>query len=162
MDPVLISLVSALTALVASIIGPFVTIRVAKRQITASVVSANRHKWISELRDMVAELIALMTAVVVIRSRFKGTWDRGLGVLEANPALVDKVERITLVQWKIRLLLNPAEPPSVELHRRIQDTLKALQQDSWDEAALMEGIESITRLTQDILKQEWQRVKAGT
>jgi hypothetical protein len=162
MDPVLISLVSALTALVASVIGPFVTVGVAKRQIQASVVSANRHKWISELRDMVAELVSLMTAVVVVRSRYKGPWNRGLGVLEENPELIDKVERITLVQWKIRLLLNPAEAPSLELHQRIWDTFKALQQESWDEAALMEGIESITRLTQDILKHEWQRVKAGT
>ena len=49
MDPVLISLVSALTALVASVVGPIVTVAVAKRQITASVVSSNRHRWISEL-----------------------------------------------------------------------------------------------------------------
>ena len=122
MDPALISLVSALTALVASVVGPFVTVRVAKRQITASVVSANRHKWISEVRDMVAEIIALMTAVVVIRSRWKGPWNRGLAVLEENPGLIDKIERITLVQWKIRLLLNPVEPRSIELHRRRMDT----------------------------------------
>lgn len=162
MDPVLISLVSALTALVASVVGPIVTVGVSRRQIRASVVSANRHKWIAELRDMVAELISLMTAVVVVRSRYKGPWNRGLGLLEEHPGLIDKVERITLVQWKIRLLLNPVEAESVELHQRIWDTFKALQQESWDEGALMQGIEDITRLAQDILKREWQRVKAGT
>lgn len=162
MDPVLISLVSALTALVASVIGPFVTIGVAKRQITASVVSANRHKWIAELRDMVAELISLMTAVLVVRSRWRGPWNRGLGAVAESPALLDKVQRITLVQWKIRLLLNPVEPPSVDLHRCIEDTFRMLQDETWDEASVAARIEAIARLTQDILKHEWQRVKAGT
>jgi hypothetical protein len=60
MDPVFISLVSACTALVASIVGPMVTLSVAKRQINASVLSANRQRWIESLRDLVAELISLM------------------------------------------------------------------------------------------------------
>ena len=42
MDALLISLVSAATALVASIIGPVVTLSVAKRQFNATVLSANR------------------------------------------------------------------------------------------------------------------------
>lgn len=50
MDPLLISLVSACTALVASVVGPFVTLAVAKRQFNATVLSANRQKWIETLR----------------------------------------------------------------------------------------------------------------
>jgi len=42
MDPVLIGVISACTALVASIIGPIVTLTVAKRQFNATVLSANR------------------------------------------------------------------------------------------------------------------------
>ena len=53
----LISLLSALVALVAVIVGPIVTWRIAKRQIQASVVSANRQNWINDLREAVAGFI---------------------------------------------------------------------------------------------------------
>ena len=42
MDALLVSLVSARTALVASIVGPLVTLTVATRQFNATVLSANR------------------------------------------------------------------------------------------------------------------------
>jgi len=71
MDPLLISLVSACTALVASIVGPIVTLTVARRQFSANVLSANRQKWIETLRDMLAELISLMVAVLVVKAGWK-------------------------------------------------------------------------------------------
>jgi len=71
MDPLLISLVSACTALVASIVGPLVTLTVAKRQINANVLSANRQKWIENLREALAELISLLVADVVVISIWK-------------------------------------------------------------------------------------------
>ena len=55
MDPLLISLVSACTALVTSVVGPIVTLAVARRQFNANVLSANRQKWIEELRDVLSE-----------------------------------------------------------------------------------------------------------
>ena len=55
MDALLISVISACTALVASIAGPLVTLTVSRRQFNASVLSANRQKWIDSLRDMLAE-----------------------------------------------------------------------------------------------------------
>ena len=56
MDPLLISLVSACTALVASIVAPFVTLTVARQRFNATVLSANRQKWIETLRDMLVEI----------------------------------------------------------------------------------------------------------
>lgn len=44
MDTMLIGLVSACTALVASIASPIVTLTVSKRQFNATVLSANRQK----------------------------------------------------------------------------------------------------------------------
>jgi hypothetical protein len=161
MDSMLLSLVSACTALVASILGPFVTVAVAKRQIAASVISTNRHKWIGELRDMVAELISLISAVVIVRSRWKGPWNRGLAAIEEDSRLIEKFERIMLVQWKIRLLLNPNEGQDMELHDSIMSAFHGLQDETWDEKAMLANVEKITRLAQVILKREWQRVKAG-
>jgi hypothetical protein len=77
MDSLLISLVSACTALVASVVGPVVTLAVAKRQFNANVLSANRQKWIETLRDMLAELISLLVSALVIKSGWKDKWDKG-------------------------------------------------------------------------------------
>jgi len=45
------AIVSAITALVAVIVSPLVSIIVAKNQISASVVSSSRQVWINRLRD---------------------------------------------------------------------------------------------------------------
>jgi hypothetical protein len=162
MDPVLISLISACTALVASVVGPMVTLAVAKRQINANVVSANRHKWIEALRDSLAELISMMAAVVVVKASWKGTWNRGLGALEADPKLIEKVQRIIELQWRIRLLLNPLEPDHQELAQSIHQAFLRLQEEGAAEEQTLHDIEHFSSLAQAILKREWQRVKHGT
>ena len=49
-DAITVSFVSALTALAASVIAPFVTMHVAHRQFNSTVLSANRQRWIEGLR----------------------------------------------------------------------------------------------------------------
>lgn len=162
MDPLLISLVSACTALVASVVGPFVTLAVAKRQFNATVLSANRQKWIETLRDLLAELISLLVAALVIKSGWKDKWDKGLGPITRDPALLQKLERIVLVQWKIRLLVNPTEGDHQQLNQTIETAFKRLQSEDSHDSETEADIESITRLGQGILKREWERVKRGT
>jgi len=94
MDPLTISLVSACTALVASIVGPLVTLAVARRQFNATVLSANRQKWIETLRDLLAEAISLIVAALVIKSRYKDQWNEGRTAFEGNPALLEKLQRL--------------------------------------------------------------------
>ena len=161
MDSLLISLISACTALVASIVAPFVTLSVARRQFNATVLSANRQKWIESLRDLLAELISLFVAALVVKSKWKDTWNKGLGPLDADPALIAKLERIVLVEWKIRLLINPAEPDHQQLYRAIDTAFKRLQSEDMNESDTEADLEMITDLAQKILKREWQRVKQG-
>ena len=162
MDPLLISLVSACTALVAPIVGPIVTLTVARRQFSANVLSANRQKWIESLRDMLAELISLMVAVLVVKAGWKDKWDKGLGAIAADPTLLSKLERIVLVQWRIRLLINPTEMDHEELYRSIETAFARIQADDSADAETDADIPKITRLGQAILKREWERVKRGT
>ena len=161
MDALLVSLVSACTALVASIVSPFVTLAVARRQFAATVLSANRQKWIETLRDLLAELISLMGMALVVKLQWKDEWDKGLAPVAARPELLAKLERIVLVQWKIRLLINPNESD----HRALQDALDAAQkriQAPQSELAESDAdIERIAKLAQAILKREWERVKRG-
>jgi hypothetical protein len=161
MDPLVIGLVSACTALVASIVGPIVTLTVAKRQFNATVLSANRQKWIETLRDTLAELISLLVAASVIKAQWKDGWEKGRGALMADPALLEKLERVVLAQSKIRLLLNPTEPDHQRLDQSIETALKRLQAEESTDAETEADIGIITKLAQSILKREWQRVKHG-
>ena len=162
MDPLIISMVSAATALVASIVGPLVTLSVGKRQFAATVLSTNRQRWIEQLRDLLAEFIAQLGTVWVIRATWQGKWDKGLAPIAADPARVEKMQRLLLVQWKIRLMLNPTEADHQELYAAVEKALDRLREERSEETETATDIEAISRLGQMILKREWQRVKSGT
>ena len=157
MDSALLSLVSACTALVASIAGPFVTLAVAKRNFNATVISANRQKWIEALRDMLAELISLFVAALLVKVKWKrqreqDKWDQGRAALVAEPALLDKVQQMVHTQAKIRLLLNPNEADHQRLYQAIETAGKRLQSAETHESETEADIEGITKLAQAILK----------
>jgi hypothetical protein len=65
------------------------------------------------LRDLLAELISLVVAGLVVKSKWKDKWDGGRGPLAADPEWLAKLERIVLVRWKIRVLINPTEPEAM-------------------------------------------------
>ena len=161
MDPLFISLVSACTALVASIVGPIVTLAVARRQFNATVLSANRQKWIESLRDMLAELVSPLVAALVIKSEWQGKWERGRAAFSADPRLIDKLQRLVFAQSKITLLINPTEPDHQNLVQVIDAALKRLQSEQATEEDTAADIATVTDLAQRSLKREWQRVKMG-
>src|SRR4029453_7494592 len=107
LDPLLIGVISALTALVASVAGPLVTLRVARRQFDANVLSTNRQKWIEALRETLSEFIALMVPALVLKKQWKENWNEGFAALEKDPALIEKLERLVMAQSRLWLLINP-------------------------------------------------------
>lgn len=162
MDSITVSVISAGTAMVASVLGPIVTLAVAKRQFNANVLSANRQRWLETLRDTLAELASQIVGVVIIKTGREGQWKDGFNAAAAEPAIMQRVERIVFLQWRIRLLTNTANADHAELCRTIEETLMKLKQPALDEPATRENVERITGLSQAILKREWERVKRGT
>lgn len=160
--PAILGLVSASTALVASIVGPVVTLTVARRQFSATVLSGNRQKWIEALRDDLAELIALLATGSVVKSKWKDKWEEGRVALNAEPALLDKFERIVLTQARIQLLINPADPDHQRLSEAIEAAAARLRSEEAPGSETVADIRTILRLSQSIIKREWQRVKLGT
>jgi type III secretory pathway component EscS len=159
--PLLIGMVSACTALVASVVGPVVTLTVAKRQFNATAISGNRHKWIETLRDELAELIALLATALVVKSKWKDKWEEGRGPVNSDPVMLEKFERIVLAQSKIQLLLNPNEEDHEQLREIIDVAARRLRSEDALETATDADIGIIVSLAQAILKREWQRVKQG-
>ena len=155
------SLITATTALVASVMSPFVTLRVARRQFRANVISTNRQKWIDTFRDRLSELLSLMNAAQVIKRHAIESWRGGLGPIQANLGLADKFERAYMALAEIRLLTNAADPE----HQRLNDALAAalthLQHDELRDGELAGSVEDVIALGRTIIRHEWGRVKRG-
>jgi hypothetical protein len=150
------AIITAATALAAVILGPIISIYVARRQIRASVVSTNRQVWINALRDAIAEWLTAEQVFYI--SKHTDFWQKA----DAQKAL----ENLALLEYRIRLLINPEEDDHaklVELLRKESDDLmKSLEsaRDQYDKQQAY-GDDEIISLAQSILKREWERVKQG-
>ena len=56
MDASNVQIITALTALVAVIVGPLVALHVAKMQNNVSVLAKSRQEWINTLRDEISQI----------------------------------------------------------------------------------------------------------
>jgi hypothetical protein len=157
----LLGVLSACTALIATIIGPLVALSVARRQFIATAVSGNRHRWIENLRNQLAELISLLAMALVVKSKWKDRWESGRGPL-SDPALLEKYEHIVLAQSQIQLLINPGDADHRRLAEAIDAATQRLRSEQAPDAEIEGDIQTIVKLGQAILKREWQRVKLGT
>jgi len=159
-SPLFVSLLTASTALVASILGPVVTFAVARRRFRADVISTNRQKWIDTFRDRVSELISLMTAAQLIKRHSAEAWRGGVGPA-ASLGAADKFEKAFMALSEVRLLTNASDPE----HQRLNDALAAalahLQHDELREEELEASVEEVIVLGRMIIRQEWRRVKRG-
>jgi len=90
-DATLVSFVSALTALVASIAGPIVTLYVARSQFRVSVRSANRQRWIDEFRDLIANFCAEIATSAQVREKIVRD---GRIVIQAESEFMSSFEKL--------------------------------------------------------------------
>lgn|SRR5574340_620887 len=147
--------ISAVTAMVAVVVGPMVSVYVARKQINASVLSSNRQAWINTLRDQLSELIGVLG---IIHTYVYSTEVHG-------DDFSKQIERALALESKIQLLTNPNESDHVELTTLIRKAvLHALStQTERKEGGQTFGEirQSILAKAQPILKREWVRVKDG-
>jgi hypothetical protein len=149
-----ITLTAIATALAATLISPFVSVYVARRQIRAALVSANRQAWINALRDDLSELFDVLEGLFVLRP----------GTLSAEEEIkywMEKNSRTRLLTNRIRLRLNPEEKPSNMLLALIGQLRAISFQQAGARDEFEQVMESAVSRTQEILKAEWRRVKAG-
>ncbi len=162
MSPVWVAFVAACSALVASVVGPFVTFAIARRQFRASVVAANREKWIGTLRETTAELISLCAAASAHLAKPGGPSVHGHARIRDDPALIPRFERLVLVRWNLRMLLNPTEPSHVAVVQAVDAATAELVAGTADPASLEPRMDAIAKAAQVVIREAWQRVKLGT
>ncbi len=153
------AIISAATALIAVVVAPISAYLIAKRQITATVVSTNRQAWINQLRDHLSQLHSLLFRLPMALKSPGGilTGQQVSGLFDRYNAALDEA---ALLRAKIVLMLNPKEPPHIDLAQLLDKALSAASA-----AALTESQPRLDELlgymSQNILKAEWVRVKAG-
>ena len=132
-------------SLAAVIVGPVVALKVAKRQIRASLVSANRVKWIDALRNDSAEFLVSITNTIA-------TWERGGA--EAS----DNLQKAFLAGTRIKLRLNILNQDE----NRLSEVIQAFVQDpKIASEKLGELGDRFDSLLRPILKREQEKVERG-
>jgi len=148
-----IAIISAVTALLAVLLGPLVSLWAAQRQSRVAVLSANRQAWINALRDLISEYVSISGLM------HAGDWSNRTEI-----EFDQKMERLVLLSAKIRLMLNPKEDDHQRLSKILGDLILTMgaravasgKRDS-EKARILVG--ELVLLSQTILKREWERVK---
>ena len=159
-DPSLIGIISACTALTASFTGPMVSLYVARVQIRASVRSANRQRWIEDFRETIASLCGQIAVVTQVRERMVESGRLSI----SSEADLKQLHQLISAATKIRLMINPIEPDHQALLARVERLLTlfrtAATGDDVQEHARDTAFE-ITNLSLAIIRHEWTRVQKG-
>jgi hypothetical protein len=160
-DATLIGFVSALTALIASIAAPIVTIYVARTQFKATVRSANRQRWIDEFRDLIAHFCAEIATSVQVREKIVSD---GRIVIQAESTILSSWEKLIYTANKIRLMINPLEREHQKLLETMNSLLVRFRTASTGDELQSEGQEivaQIVTMSVEIVRREWLRVQRG-
>jgi hypothetical protein len=117
----------------------------AAKQVRSSVVSANRQKWLDELRADIAEFVAEFVA-----TRSKGS---------AQQAVAERAEqgrKIHLRYVKIQLRLNPDRPEQAAILAALDALVADVNGSNADQL-----LQTLTRATQSLAQSVWRQVKSG-
>ena len=160
-DAAPLSLVSAFTALVASIAGPFVTLYVARTQMRVTVRSAYRQRWIEEFRELIAQLCS--DIAIAVQNREAMIKD-GRVVIGAERDLLGNFGKLVYTANKIRLMVDPLEREHQKFIASIEAllTLFRMGPEEGDLQTAGQAIaQEIVALTVAIVRREWARVRKG-
>ena len=147
---VVASVIAAATALVAVILGPFISFNASKRQMLGPM----RQTWINSLRDTIAEYTAKIGMGVPQPSALLASDDDLRH--KAQSERMEHLQTVLQLKAKIALLINPKEVDHQEIVRLTEVTFKAYE----------EGRDTTSQLAaliahaQQVLKREWNVIKA--
>jgi hypothetical protein len=154
-----ITLITATTAMIAGIAGPFVAYLVARKQIRASVISSNRESWIVALRDALAEYIAIVASAALLIGETRDTFD---AIARSDRELLRALERGMLVRCKVLLMTDPKGSADRELHGTIEAVYSALvKREIPAPTEWRARIEAVMSAGRTVMRAEWARVKRG-
>lgn len=147
----------------AAIIGPLAALwlgrqqnataeTIARRQISASLISANRQAWIDQLRDAIAQFQSLLVNLGF----------RGGHLIERSETEDERLEKAHYLRSRVALLLNPQEEDHQSLLGLLDKAISTAYSSGGESRRELNITQhEITGAAQRILKREWIRVKMG-
>ena len=147
----MITVVSLIVAALAVFVGPVISWQIARRQAMSSLEVANkqivapmRQKWINRLRELLAEVMS--SAHHYSLMGFEDRTD-------------EEYRRLLLLEEKIGLTLNPNEEDHRKLEVFIGKMIRAIERGSEGDKDFMTFHPEVRKLSREVLKREWDRVK---
>lgn len=144
--PVLISGLSLLVSLVAVIVGPFVSLKISKRQ----MISPIRQKWIDELRELMSVILSDCENVIIL--------GEGRGLLNDAKSNEAVFQKLLYLEKKLSLMLDTYQDDHIALLCSVRDITEAVHHGVGNLIDFGASVRCSTELTQRILKMEWERI----
>lgn len=177
-----IKYIPTLTALVAVVVGPIVSLKVVKKQIDNSLklseMQINNSLKLSQDQQNTARENANLQSKTVVLSKNRQDWINELrreisefivhahsmkyGVSpiqsqsEAFSKIAQTMDKFYLSYIKINLLINPSESDHIDLIRLLKKIHSGITQKDFD---IMAAQSELIEISQTVLKREWERVK---
>jgi hypothetical protein len=142
--------IGILLTLIVSVWNLRLTYRTATESRFINTVTAERVKWIQELRGNISKFCGATYSWITIYSSQSAV----------SPQAVELLKEIDRLGFQIRLQLNPKEEPDQEIEALIK--LIPQRTDVAELDSLKASLEKLTLSTQRLLKKEWEKVKAET
>lgn len=147
----LIPVISLVVAVLAVFVGPLISLRISRRQVLSSLEASNkqiiapmRQAWINNLRDLFAEL-----ASSALHYSVAGYEDR----------TDEEYRRLSLLEHKIQLMLNPKEDDHKALEQHVRSMIAALDRGKDGDQDFREAYSAVMKLSREVFKREWDRVR---
>lgn len=149
----IITIVSALLALLGVGFTAWVTYNNASRNAIVDALTKQRIEWLSNLREKFVEFNTITQEIYLDINHYKSTGTRPKNLLE-------KYHLLQKNRTHIRLLLNPQEISARRLNELSGELISLLfEEKDIDIEELIRILNSVDVHQQTILKAEWQRIK---
>jgi hypothetical protein len=153
--PAIAAVISAATALVALMVGPLLSLYVAKRQIAASVISNERKEWIGNLRHNIASFLATISSVLT-----QHAWIQTL----ERPWLKAKADDLFVFKAEISLLLDHDDGAHVKFNELLNETMTSFitfvkEPTEARKLDLVERMNDIVTVAHRVVSEEWKLVR---
>lgn len=152
-----------ITTIVIVIVGFLITrlqiIRKSEESIKTSkmeVLSKNRQAWINTLRDDISKFIGEVDSVKKYILLYHQDALNEEKIVTKKDVILS-ANKMRELKSKIELLINPNEEKHVRLVQLLENVIQNLQKQEDND----QNINNLTALAQQILKEEWERVKKG-
>lgn len=144
----IIALIGIFASAVFSFWSLIVSRRNARKTLFINSVTASRVKWIETVRQSMAEYCGLIMHI---------------GISEREQTSEDELfEQVDRLRYLIKLQLNRSAPIDKKIIRHVDAVSLMFEEDDLDTDKLDKMVERLVELTQNLLKTEWEKVKAET